>query len=65
MTLVRSSDDLTTPAEQLVEEIRKAIQASTISKNWSVEKVSILNDSELLETGFSPPPANKTPSYGD
>jgi len=65
VTLIRSSDDLTTPAEQLVEEIRAAIQTSTISKNWLVEKVSILNDSEIRGTDLSPAPANKTRSYGD
>ena len=65
VTLIRSSDNLTIPAEQLVEEIREAIQTSTISKNWSVEKVSILNNSELRGTDFSPDPANKTRSYGD
>ena len=42
VTLVRTSPDATTPTEELIEQIREAVQTSRISKDWSIEKISIL-----------------------
>jgi len=61
VTLVRSSNDVTAPAGELIEEIRSAIQTSQISKGWSIEKITILGESELLAAGLSPASSKKPP----
>jgi hypothetical protein len=60
VTMVRSSNSSTAPAGELIEEIRNAIQTSEISKRWSIEKITILGESEPLATGLSPAPTNET-----
>ncbi len=57
VTLVRSSDEGSPEAGELVREIRGAIQSSAISKSWAIEKITILGESEVLAGDFSPTPA--------
>lgn len=64
ITLIRSSAE-DTPAGELVEQIRTAIQSSKIFNGWSIEKISILAESGVPEEELSPAPAKKTTSYGD
>ena len=74
VTLVRSSEDETIPAGELIEKIRRAIQSSEISNMWTIEKISILGskidpeiapkilgEPELLAAGMSPATTEKTP----
>lgn len=65
VTLIRSSNDDTTPAGELIEDIRNAIQSSAISKIWTVEKISILGESEVLATGLPQTAAKKNSSHED
>ena len=65
VTLVRSGKDSAIPAGELIEQIRAAIESSGISKNWTIEKVSILGDAELAAPGIPPEPSKKNVSYGD
>ena len=65
VTLIRSSSDAKTPAGELMEEIRRAIQSSEISKGWSIEKISVLGESEILAADVSSSTSKKTQLYGD
>lgn len=77
ITLTRASSD-ETPVGELVEKIRTAIQSSDISKEWTIEKISILGseidlgvapkipgESELVVAGLPQTPEKKNPSCGD
>jgi len=63
VTLIRSSEDNTSAAE-LIEEIRTAIKSSKISKEWSIEKISILGESGTLAPDL-PQAAKETHPHGD
>ena len=46
IALVRASDDDSLRTRELVGEIREALQSSAISKTWTIEKITILDDAD-------------------
>jgi hypothetical protein len=46
VSLVRASSSDPSPTRELVEEIRKALQSSAISNTWTIEKITVLEESE-------------------
>jgi hypothetical protein len=61
VTLVRSSSENTEQAGEFIKEIREAIESSAISKAWSVDKVTILGEPDLIESNLSPAHSKKVP----
>ena len=46
VTLTESSESDPSKTNELVEEIRQVIQSSNLSKKWSIEKITILDEAE-------------------
>ena len=61
VTLVRSSNGTTTPARELIDELRAVFQSAKLSKDWSIDKISILADDELVTAGQEAPRATNRP----
>ena len=46
VTLTKSSESDSAQTNELIEEIRQVIQSSNLSKKWSIEKITILDESD-------------------
>jgi len=46
VTLIKSSESDSSQTEELVGEIRQVLQSSSLSKTWSIEKITILDEAE-------------------
>ena len=46
VTLTKLSESGPQQTKELVEEIRQVLQSSSLSKTWSIEKITILDETE-------------------
>lgn len=54
ISLVRSSVDESNQAGELIETIRNAINSSSIAKSWSIDKITILGESDSVPAEIMP-----------